>query len=454
MAEKYPDLVGTQTLGEAMQVLQPALVSIFTQLASLTDSMVTFTASQKATDSKIDVVGSRLEKKMTDVISSLHHTQAEVVSLKTRVIPDIVAHIARVQTATIITQLAQDVWARKWNVMVFGVRGPAGEPQEATEAAVLDWAKINLGVTTSPEQLMAAHRLDKSKADAGIIVRFTSLPMAEAWVSAATRKGKTLKQMRPKVSVIQDLPPVLRASRNSLLAKRQQLLKDGVAEKAYVRHLAKWPFCQLVVQEKATAAGTPGRRQYHEPDQSLYSKESIAALYVGVADIEADVPCDISNALPQSPVAQPAPPPPAVQLATPPAVQLATPPAAQLTTPPAAQLGAPVSTPAPVPTVSSQTGAPLAPAAPALHAAVAQQPMTSLEKLHAGMVDMPPGYQALMEQQRQPPAPDASAESDEESDSGATASQQDLRTKKKRERETRQSAGQARKGARSKPGPT
>ena len=133
-------LTDAQSLADAMQILQPQLASIASQLATLTSAVQDSAIAQKATDAKFDNVVGRLEKTLGDVIASLHHSQAELASIKTQVIPAMADHYAKVHTASIITQLAQDVWARKWNVLVYGVKGPAGEPQAATEAAVLDWA--------------------------------------------------------------------------------------------------------------------------------------------------------------------------------------------------------------------------------------------------------------------------------------------------------------------------
>ena len=107
-----------------MTILLPQLESILTQLTSLTSTVADSAASQekvadaqKVTAAKLDTVTGRLEKTLADVTASLQHTQAEVASLKTQVIPGIVDRLASVQTATIINQLAQDVWARKWNVL-------------------------------------------------------------------------------------------------------------------------------------------------------------------------------------------------------------------------------------------------------------------------------------------------------------------------------------------------
>ena len=59
--------------------------------------------------------------------------------------------------------------------MVFGIPGDAGEEREETEAKVLDFAKLQLGVDTEPAAVAAVHRLSRTDKDAGIIIRFVQL---------------------------------------------------------------------------------------------------------------------------------------------------------------------------------------------------------------------------------------------------------------------------------------
>ena len=181
-------------------------------------------------------------------------------------VPAVVKHVAKVQTAAAMETLRQDVYNRRYNVMVYGLQGPAYEDEEATEALVLDWVKVNLNIDTPVYAIGRAHRLKRGEANCGIIVRFNRHGLAEKWVSAATRIGRQLKQM--KVSLVQDLPPALRITRNALLAKRADAMKAGDVEKAFVRHVPTYPFVQLVVQKKVVGAGPAPPREIINPEES------------------------------------------------------------------------------------------------------------------------------------------------------------------------------------------
>ena len=91
----------------------------------------------------------------------------------------------------------------------------------------------------SDTDLAACHRLSK-RADSGIIVRFKDLKQRNAWLSGA----KNLKKHPDKISVSQDLPPVLRTLKTELLGKRKDL-PPPQKSKSNLRYLKSWPYIEL-----------------------------------------------------------------------------------------------------------------------------------------------------------------------------------------------------------------
>ena len=93
--------------------------------------------------------------------------------------------------------------------------------------------------SASDTDLAACHRLSK-RADSGIIVRFKDLKQRNAWLSGA----KNLKNHPDKISVSQDLPPVLRTLKTELLGKRKDL-PPPQKSKSNLRYLKSWPYIEL-----------------------------------------------------------------------------------------------------------------------------------------------------------------------------------------------------------------
>ena len=78
-----------------------------------------------------------------------------------------------------------DVHARKWALVIQGVKGAAGEVEGDTRKTCLKLA-ADIGVESAANtQITACHRLRHDASDAGIYLRFSDLSQREAWLSKA-----------------------------------------------------------------------------------------------------------------------------------------------------------------------------------------------------------------------------------------------------------------------------
>ena len=270
-------------IGDQLALLQKTIEDVQTHLKSQ-DVKIDGTADA-VTDIKLGLDG--VVKKVDDLQKALEFAQDQVTDVTQRVIPTVVDHVSDVQVAAISKTLERDVWDRKRNVLVTGIAGDAGESEEETRAKVCDFANTQLEVPTKPEHIAAAHRLNNSKANAGIIVRFLHFPEAEKWASAAARRGVAMKEK--KISVVVDLPPCLRTVRKELLDKRKTLMTADPQQKGHIKLLPQFPFVQLVMQ-KRVAVGTP--RDLLPPRVMVdheWSRDKLAAAYIGVPSIRCTV---------------------------------------------------------------------------------------------------------------------------------------------------------------------
>ena len=135
--------------------------------------------------------------------------------------------------------------ARMWVMGIMGSHNlgpikPADEVEDETRAACVALARDYLQVdNASDTDLAACHRLSK-RADSGVIVRFKDLKQRNLWLSGA----KHLKNHSDKISVSQDLPPVLRSLKTELLGKRKNL-PPPQKSKSNLRYLKSWPYIEL-----------------------------------------------------------------------------------------------------------------------------------------------------------------------------------------------------------------
>ena len=279
-----------------MAFIKPQFAQISDQLSQLVDAVCDLKKDLQTNGDKLDGATTeiaRLSNVLDGVKASLVHTQAEVFTVVNETIPAVVDHVADVQTASIIKQIEQDVWNRKRNILISGLPGPAGESDEETEALVKDWIQNTLGVDVSAgNYVVASHRLNHKKEKSGIIVRFSKFSMAGTVVTAAARKGRELKDKR--ISVVIDLPPVLRSVRKSLLDKRAEIVTANPNLRGHIKLVQQWPFVQLVTQPKLPFGANIPRPPLTFVDHD-WGKEKVAAQYVGVPSIRSDAVDTLEN---------------------------------------------------------------------------------------------------------------------------------------------------------------
>ena len=155
-------------------------------------------------------------------------------------LPALTKHVEQVAVGLAMQTLDLDVHRRKWTLTIQGLKGPADEVEDETRAACVALARDYLQVdNASDTDLSACHRLSK-RADSGVIVRFKDLKQRNLWLSGA----KHLKNHSDKISVSQDLPPVLRSLKTELLGKRKNL-PPPQKSKSNLRYLKSWPYIEL-----------------------------------------------------------------------------------------------------------------------------------------------------------------------------------------------------------------
>ena len=133
--------------------------------------------------------------------------------MKTNVFPTTTIGIP---TTTIGKQLEIDVHRRKWNLVIHGIDGGAGEDEATTRQTCKDFAKHVLKVDDADATLFSVcHRLSP-KPNAGIIIRFVDLAQRDQWLTGT----KHLKNHPKKVSICPDPPPVPRPLKDELMQRR------------------------------------------------------------------------------------------------------------------------------------------------------------------------------------------------------------------------------------------
>ena len=184
----------------------------------------------------------KLQKRVDDLETAAVDTNAKMEKLLNVVLPAMESHMAKVAEALAQQTLRIDVHRRKWNMIVHGVDGAAGEDEGTTRSKCLKFAKESLRVSDAEDHHIAAcHRLSR-KPNAGIIVRFCDLSQRDRWF-AGTRN---LRGSLTKMSVSPDIPPVLRPMKDNLMKERSQL-EPSVKAKSKVRYLPIWPFVELKI---------------------------------------------------------------------------------------------------------------------------------------------------------------------------------------------------------------
>ena len=187
-----------------------------------------------------------VQQRLVEVEEGLQFTSESLNSLAAEVLPAISNHMAQIAESLAHQTLQIDVHRRKWNIIIHGIEGPAGELEHATRAKSIQFAQEVLKVEDAASwHLAACHRLSQ-RANAGIILRFLDLAQRDRWLTGT----KNLRGHPRKISISPDLPPILGPLKDNLMLSRSKLA-PGITSKSQVRYLPRWPFVELKVEGQA-----------------------------------------------------------------------------------------------------------------------------------------------------------------------------------------------------------
>ena len=199
---------------------------------------------------------------------TVDNVQTQIKSMQEQTLPQTASHINSMVEALALQNLDINMHRRKFNLIVQGLTGDAGEDSDVTRKEIISMAKNKLKIKPTPErplnehQLAACHRLSPD-ADSGVIVRFNDLRERDRWLSHAKNLAGT------NISLGIDVPPCLRKAKTELMDIRKALPPDA-KKRAYVKHLPKWPYLQL---NQANSA----------PTHHTFSKSHIVCQALGFA---------------------------------------------------------------------------------------------------------------------------------------------------------------------------
>ena len=220
-----------------------------------------------------DAVKSAIKEEIKETLEELKKVREDIQAINTRIdaidqglnfaskrldsvigtmLPALSDHMAKLSQGLVKQNLELETHRRKWNLILHGIKGGAGEDPKVTRAACVTFAKDVLGVTdASDARLAACHRLFR-KTDAGIIIRFFDLKDRDAWLSSA---GK-LKHHPTKVTLCPDLPPSIRPLKDALMLQRKNLSAE-LKNEARIRYTPHFPFVELKVKDVTHKPDTP-----------------------------------------------------------------------------------------------------------------------------------------------------------------------------------------------------
>lgn len=142
-------------------------------------------------------------------------------------------------------RLALDVWGRKWNLVVRGIKGDTKEKPQDSLMKIRDFFKVHLKINDDVVNLMlfqAVHRLPNGpEGKRNIIVRFLSLMDRDIVLNQAL----SALGSKSGFSVVPDLPPPLARLRYELLGERKQMSPEERSKHKLI-YLKESPFLKLV----------------------------------------------------------------------------------------------------------------------------------------------------------------------------------------------------------------
>ena len=173
-----------------------------------------------------------VQQRMEVVEESIQFTSEHLDALATKVLPALSIHMAQIAESLAHQTLQVDVHCLKWNVVIHGIDGPAGEEEDVTRAKCIKFAREALKVDDADTwHLAACHRLSRM-ANTGVILRFIDLAQRDRWLTGTQHLRGHVK----KISVSVDLPPILRPLKDNLMLARSKLVPN-IKSKSRVRHL-------------------------------------------------------------------------------------------------------------------------------------------------------------------------------------------------------------------------
>jgi regulator of replication initiation timing len=147
----------------------------------------------------------------------------------------------KIATVQAIHNIDSDVYNRKWNLVIQGIEGPAGETEEVTTQKVRKMAEEKLKIAAAADPMKmpfaACHRLSQ-KANAGIIIRFTNLTDRNQWFSNA----RELKDNATKITISPDIPPILKPLKADIMKHR---MNHPDKKHCKVKYSKSWPYISL-----------------------------------------------------------------------------------------------------------------------------------------------------------------------------------------------------------------
>lgn len=191
-----------------------------------------------------------ITERINTVEVSLQHASDRIDDIETKMIPAVQNKMDTSIEATVLKLLNLETHNRKWNLIITGLPGEAGEKESKTRECVLEFATQKLKVNPSG-RLSACHRLKQSAA-APILVMFTDLAERNVWLSSA----KNLKEINEKnkdkqIIISPDLPPVLRPLKADILKQRFQLPPEK-KKLSNIKYLPTWPYVTLSINGEPT----------------------------------------------------------------------------------------------------------------------------------------------------------------------------------------------------------
>ena len=185
-----------------------------------------------------------LEKKVGVMESSIEYFNSEVQALHGTYLPNLETKIE----AEGIERTKLELWGRKWNVVIRGIKGAVvnREFPKVTEVLVRTFLKETLHFKKERADAMlftAVHRLPSGEPGCrNIILRLSSLIDRDDILQSATKL-----EPGSGFSVVPDLPPHLATLRGNLLKQRKEMSPEE-KKKWKLIYLKDPPFVKLVTK--------------------------------------------------------------------------------------------------------------------------------------------------------------------------------------------------------------